>query len=289
MPHTQGNNSLMGEEYLKPTELPNKQWCGFWDEIVIDDRWRRSLENYASLFLKHELKDYSGSGVLLFQGPPGTGKTTLAKGFANFIANKVKRKTMVYEVKAASWRSFKLGQTSQFVEYAFNAIQLSARHFPTILIVDELETIAISRKRTLGSTEPSDVISAVDELLKQVDRMQQEQESGRGVLIIATSNLVHAIDEAVLSRVDLQIPFVLPDKRSRIVILKNKIDNLRSLGHVLNESEIQQIADDTEGFSGRELSKLPLRVKIGANGQTNLTAEDYQRVIKEIEGDRNGN
>ena len=217
--------------------------------------------------------------MIIFHGPSGTGKTSLAKGLANYVAQKQIGGTTCFWVNAESWRDHRLGESSKAVSQAFETIYMAARNGNVILIIDELEAVAISRQRTLNANEPSDVITSVDILLNQIDLIQQAY----SVLIICTSNLVGAIDSALLNRADLCVPFDLPNLENRIQILNHHLSLLGEHPHQLTSDELAMLGKQTEGLSGRELAKLPLQARLeAADISRQVQLKDYLRVIQSL-------
>ena len=67
-----------------------------------------------------------------------------------------------------------------------------------VVLIDEVESLAASRGG--GGADPGDALRAVNALLTRVDALA----SVPGVLVLATSNLVGAIDAAFVDRADIK-------------------------------------------------------------------------------------
>ena len=260
---------------FKPPYAP---WKAAWESLYLaPELWRR-LENYIYLLVTGQVHQYpTASKLVILFGYSGTGKTTLAKGIANQTAHQWEGSTQCFWVNAESWRDSHLGNSAKAVKRAFDSVAMAARHGNVILIIDELEAIAISRQRTLNTDEPSDVITAVDVLLNQIDRLQAEH----NVLIIATSNLGYAIDSALINRADLCIPFDLPNLEARTHILRQAILPLRENGHSLSDEDVMTLGEATQGLSGRQLVKLPMLARLEKEDvRQPLNVEDYLQAIQ---------
>ena len=127
----------------------------------------------------------SQRGKLLFYGPPGTGKTE----FANQIAFHLDKELLLK--RASDLISPYVGETEINIARMFK----EARRENAVLFLDEADTFLLNRKEAKYSWE----VSMVNELLTQI-------ESFDGIFICAT-NLVEALDEAVMRRFDLKVKF----------------------------------------------------------------------------------
>lgn len=68
-------------------------------------------------------------------------------------------------------------------------------------------------------------------------------------MLICATNRKQDLDPAMLSRIDLSIPFDLPDQHSRAAIFKRYAKHL-------TEDQRKMLAEQTEGFSGRNISDI---------------------------------
>ncbi|MQM10859.1 hypothetical protein Taro_043757 [Colocasia esculenta] len=78
-----------------------------------------------------------------------------------------------------------------------------------------------------------------------IDGFEQEQ----SVVLIAATNRKQDLDPALISRFDTMIPFSLPDKRNREEIAAQHAMHLK-------RSELAQLAEVTEGMSGRDIKDI---------------------------------
>ena len=147
-----------------------------------------------------------------------------------------------------------------------------------VVLIDEVTSVAVNRQMAMGGTDPVDVVRATDAALHGLDRLAADHPN---VLLVATSNLEGAIDEAVMSRTDLVVEVPLPDRESRAEILA---DSLAELGSVFNsrsaqvrvhQADLPDLAAELEGLSGRRLRKLVFEalLLVANQGEPALTVD----------------
>src|SRR5437879_6184680 len=150
------------------------------------------VREMIELPLKHaELFERLGidppKGVLLY-GPPGTGKTLIAKAVANEAG------ANFYSIQGPEIMSKYYGQSEERLREKFEEAQKNA---PSVLFIDELDSIAPKREEVTGEVERR----VVAQLLTLMDGL-----SGRGqVIVIGATNRDEAIDPA-LREVRVEVP-----------------------------------------------------------------------------------
>lgn len=179
-------------------------------------------------------------GVMMF-GPPGTGKTLLAAAAAGNLA------ASFFDVKASSLLSKYFGESARLVTALYN----SARgHSPSIIFVDEFDSLTTSRNNTTGSSESSKLILST--LLAELDGLKNKC-SKDFILTLAATNSPWSLDEAILSRFPQRIYVPLPDVKSTEAILKIHTKGVDT-SHVNLKSISGKCVDML--YSGRDLSSF---------------------------------
>src|ERR1051325_1377172 len=175
-------------------------------------------------------------GVLL-HGPPGTGKTLLAKAVAN------ESNAHFISISGPEIMSKFYGESEARLREIFKEAKEKA---PSIMFVDEIDSIAPKREEVSGEVERR----VVSQLLSLMDGLE-----GRGkVIVMAATNRPNAIDPALRrpGRFDREIEIKVPDKRGRLEILQIHTRNMP----LDTDVDQDKIAAVTHGFVGADLEYL---------------------------------
>jgi SpoVK/Ycf46/Vps4 family AAA+-type ATPase len=248
-------------------DLPDQDFTRLWDAILVDGGLKDRL--LAQAVLNFTARGAVSRavlplhGVILLQGPPGTGKTSLAKGLASRVAEAFNgqlagRPFRFAEVDPHALSSGSLGRTQRAVTDLFaSTIAEQSALGPTVVLLDEVETILADRAKLSLEANPIDVHRATDAALVQLDHLA---ESNPNILFVATSNFPQAIDAAFVSRADLVMTVPLPDKDGRLEILRDTLKGMAvafpALAAVASSRELAAVARIAEGLDGRAMRKL---------------------------------
>jgi transitional endoplasmic reticulum ATPase len=175
-------------------------------------------------------------GVLLY-GPPGTGKTLLAKAVAN------ETNADFYSIGGPEIMSKFYGESEERLRETFKQAQENA---PSIIFIDEIDSIAPKREEVSGDVEKR----VVSQLLTLMDGI-----GSRGKLVvIGATNRPDALDPALRrpGRFDREIEIGIPDQEGRFDILQ-----IHTRGMPLTEDvNLESFAKITHGFVGADLEAL---------------------------------
>ncbi len=180
-------------------------------------------------------------GVLLY-GPPGTGKTLLAKAVAN------ESNAHFISISGPEIMSKFYGESEARLREIFKEAREKA---PSIIFVDEIDSIAPKREEVTGEVERR----VVSQMLSLMDGLE-----ARGkVIVISATNRPNAIDPALRrpGRFDREIEIKVPDKKGRQEILQIHTRNMP----LADEEQplpvkIEKIAAVSHGYVGADLEYL---------------------------------
>ncbi|CAM9102408.1 unnamed protein product [Hapterophycus canaliculatus] len=231
---------------------------------------------------------------LLLYGPPGTGKTMVAKRLAACSG-----------MDCAVMSGGDVGPLGKDAVTELHGLFRWAAKSPRglLLFIDEAEAF-LGKRSSPGMSE--DTRNALNALLYNTGS------ASRRLMMVLATNRAEDLDEAVLDRMDDSLLFPIPDTRScgqLLVQYFNKycatrktstststrwglINNLwrwwragsfegLAIGAGVNEFLIKGLAEEIQGFSGREVEKLMLGVQSCAYGSEDgvLTADMLKRVV----------
>jgi transitional endoplasmic reticulum ATPase len=212
-----------------------------YDDIGGLDREIEKIREMVELPLKYpELFQRLGidppKGVLLY-GPPGCGKTLLAKAVAT------ESEANFFAINGPEITSKYYGESEAKLREIFRKAEENS---PSIIFIDELDSIAPKREEVSGEAEKR----VVAQLLTLMDGLK-----GRGqIIVIGATNRVEAIDPALRrpGRFDREIEIRIPDEKGRLEILK-----IHTRGMPLNtDVDLQKLASITHGYTGADIQAL---------------------------------
>ncbi|KAL3677464.1 hypothetical protein R1sor_027412 [Riccia sorocarpa] len=256
------------------------------DEVGYDDvggvrRQMAQIRELVELPLRHpQLFKSIGvkppKGILLY-GPPGSGKTLIARAVANETG------AFFFLINGPEIMSKLAGESESNLRKAFEEAEKNA---PSIIFIDEIDSIAPKREKTQGEVERR----IVSQLLTLMDGLK----SRAHVIVMGATNRPNSIDPALrrFGRFDREIDIGVPDEVGRLEVMRIHTKNMkladdvrlpflsaealaRSVSGILCrfaselafphqpfnsfvdlQVDLERIAKDTHGFVGADLAAL---------------------------------
>jgi len=173
------------------------------------------------------------SNKILFHGPSGCGKTLAAYILAGELGK------LIYVVNLGAIVSSKLGETSKNISKVF---QKAARE-DCILFFDEFDSLGKIRDYDQDHGEMKRVVNTI---LQLIDYLPQE------TLIIAATNQLGMLDEALRRRFDLVLELELPDSKQIEQLVKTV---LSGSDFKYNLAQVRKLIATCQGLSYYSIQK----------------------------------
>jgi transitional endoplasmic reticulum ATPase len=228
--------SAMREVFV---EVPDIKWEDIGGLYSIKQELQEAVEwplKYNQIFTYSDATP--PKGILLY-GPPGTGKTLMAKAAAN------ESEANFISIKGPELLSKWVGESEKGVREIFRKARQAA---PCIIFFDEMDAITPARGGNFGDSHVTERV--ISQFLTELDGL----EILTNVVVIGATNRPDIIDAALLrpGRFDRILYVPPPDRESRLQIIK--IHTKKK--HLAEDVNIDQLADNTEGYTGADIASL---------------------------------
>eukprot|EP00970_Alexandrium_tamarense_P001813 scaffold237_cov181-Alexandrium_tamarense.AAC.12 len=252
--------------------------------IVLEEGLDSQLRKIA-VSTAHTKKNRAPFRHLLLHGPPGTGKTMFAKGLAHHSGLEF---AILTGGDIAPLGRDAVTEIHKLFEWAKTSRK------GLLLFVDEADAFLQSRETTKISEDQRNALNAF--------LYRTGTESDQFMMVYA-SNQPSQFDEAVLDRIDEMVEFDLPGEHERRKMIAMYIEKylLNPPGRWakkvttvdIGDEEIERVVKETEGFSGRAISKLAIAWQAAAYGTDGAildndsffkTVQDHKKSMKQKDG-----
>ncbi|MDR0229805.1 MAG: ATP-binding protein [Flavobacteriaceae bacterium] len=169
------------------------------DDVMFNDAVAEQIKQflqeykYREVLLKYELPV---SNKLLLYGKTGCGKTMTAKAIAKYLDKKL------IIVNLATIISSKLGETAKNIEALFKEIQYES----AVLFFDEFDSLG--QIRDYDNKDNSEMKRVVNAILQLIDNLPDKS------ILMAATNQIHMIDEALVRRFEIKLEYTAPTKEA---------------------------------------------------------------------------
>lgn len=169
------------------------------DDVMFNDNVKAEITQflkeykYREVLMKYNLPV---SNKILLYGKTGCGKTMTAKAIAKHLDKKL------IIVNLATIVSSKLGETAKNIESLFKEIQYES----SVLFFDEFDSLG--QIRDYDNKDNSEMKRVVNAILQLIDNLPQKS------ILMAATNQINMIDEALIRRFELQLEYTAPNKEA---------------------------------------------------------------------------
>lgn len=204
-------------------------------------------------------------GILLI-GPPGTGKTLLAKAVAG-------ESDGTFDITSGSdFVEMLVGVGASRVRDLFDNARKKVAETgkPHVIFIDEIDAVGGKRGGGTSMGSNSEREQTLNQILVEMDGMV----SNEGIIIIAATNRVDMLDDALLrpGRFDCHVSVDLPDRSGREAIFAIHIGDRMLAADV----SLGKLAHRTFGYSGAEIKGIVNRASI-------VAAERYAARLRDLQ------
>jgi len=241
------------------------------DDVVGMDNLKRDMTQVMEI-MKHPA-EYAKKGIrmpkgILLEGEPGNGKTLFAKALAG------EAKINFIPAKATDFESMFMAIGPMKVKLLFKKARRKA---PCIVFIDEFDGIGTVRNYS-GSAIETENTRIVTALLNELDGFEQTH----GVLVLAATNSIHALDPALIrpGRFDAKFSVPYPDTKAREQLAAMYLQG-KSCSQDVTPSVLGKMF---EGFSCAKIEATLNRAALlaGQSGRESFTLEDVRAAAKEV-------
>lgn len=202
-------------------------------------------------------------GVLMY-GPPGSGKTQIARALA------AETGAFFFTLNGPEIMSKLSGESESNLRKAFEEAE---KNSPSIIFIDEIDSIAPKRDKAGGEVEKR----IVSQLLTLMDGIKPTS----NVIVIAATNRPNIIEPALrrFGRFDREMDIGIPDEDGRLEILQIKTRNMK----LSYDCDLEQVAKDTHGYVGADIGQLCMEAAFEAvREKVHLIDVDAKAIAPEV-------
>lgn len=240
------------------------------DDVVGMDKLKRDMVQVMEIMKKPA--EYAKRGIrmpkgILLEGDPGNGKTLFAKALAG------EAKINFIPAKATDFESMFMAIGPLKVKLLFKKAR---RRAPCIVFIDEFDGIGTIRNYN-GSALETENTRIVTALLNELDGF----EPSKGVLVIAATNSIKALDPALIrpGRFDAKLTVPYPDEAARRKLVEMYTRGKQPAADCTPEKLAREFQDFSCAKIESVLNNAALRA--GQEGRAEFSLEDVKAAAQE--------
>lgn len=195
-----------------------------------------------------------GLGGIVFYGLSGCGKTYLSNAFACELDRHF------FTFSPADIQSMWIGQTQKNIKDIFSQAQSKS---PSLLFMDELESIGFSRNHQQAHTDQK---ATINQLLIEMNNIDESN-----VLVVGATNKISQLDAALKrsGRFDLKVPIFPPNAGERaeifsyyLEVLNQELTKKQRPAIELEQVYFDYLGEESTGLTSSDIKTLINRVRI---------------------------
>ena len=229
-------------------------------DLVVDPQIKKRIERiineftYRDKLFRHNLENRR---KILFSGHPGTGKTMTASVIANEL------RLPIYVVLMDKIVTKYMAETSAKLRQIFDYIE----DVPAVYLFDEFDAIGGQRGK---DNEVGEMRRVLNSFLQFIERDHSDS------LIIAATNNLELLDQALFRRFDDVIHYQLPTDQEKIQLLKNRLN-----GNI-SQNDIDLILPQLTSLSHAEINQACLdAIKESVINEVKISPDLVIKTIRE--------
>ncbi len=212
---------------------PNEQQEKIYSGLVGLNDTKSSMERTLSILLNQQYIDdwiqryYSTSfpaslvqtlrsryPLIILEGAVGSGKTALARSIGSKIAKDAKTSMALFIVNSQVRGGGHVGELTQNISRAFDEAERchEQEQIPVLMLIDEADALAQSRGTRQTHHEDD---AGVNTLIQRIDRLR-----GLPIVVLFCTNLLDALDSALLRRASASFHFSRPNFEQRASLFR---------------------------------------------------------------------
>ena len=248
---------------------PNLQGTFIMEDTSIFPEERYLLRPSEEAVIKELSDTYAAAKVLaaknihyspsaIFHGPSGTGKTMLAKYLAYHLGI-----NYAY-IRFSNLLDSLLGGTSKKIAAVFDYVKKN----PCVLCLDEMDLIASSRA---GNGDCNEINRVTISLMQEIDQLPND------VIIIGTTNIYDALDQAIIRRFQIKHE-VKPLSEDDQLALAKKFFTF--MGYTHSDEHLREFITDAKAHAKEKTGKDYLTADYIVNECTRAMVQDISDRIR---------
>lgn len=229
-------------------------------DLVVAPPIRARIERIIGEFVnrdKLQRHNLENRRKILFSGHPGTGKTMTASVIANEL------QLPIFVVLMDKIVTKYMGETSAKLRQIFDYIE----SVPAVYLFDEFDAIGGQRGK---DNEVGEMRRVLNSFLQFIERDHSDS------LIIAATNNLELLDQALFRRFDDVIHYQLPSEVEKIQLLRNRLNGN------LSKNDINSILPELDSLSHAEINQACLdAIKTSIIADSKVTPDLVIKTIQE--------